>query len=263
MSLIDDGLVDKEKIGNSNYFWSFPAKKDRIMQLQHQQNLADVEQLKTASEEASARLADAKRGREDGNDRPAKLLRLTTALQERAALEAEYETLKENDPAALDLLEKELTMTTHAAKRWTDNILECKCYLKKKMAYNEKDACKAIQIPISFDCTFNHAIIALSLLERVYCFHHPCPFFVSDTQTHSFFLLSFLARRPGGQDPQVKQERARDRRRTRLVGSAKVRIECPLEGRLTFARAVYAAFVFGVGRDIMPFLARGVRVSLD
>eukprot|EP00957_Ditylum_brightwellii_P110959 8462377-Ditylum_brightwellii.AAC.1 len=26
--LVDDGLVDKEKIGGSNYFWSFPAKKD-------------------------------------------------------------------------------------------------------------------------------------------------------------------------------------------------------------------------------------------
>ena len=33
VAFVDDGLVEKEKIGGSNFFWSFPAKKDRINQL--------------------------------------------------------------------------------------------------------------------------------------------------------------------------------------------------------------------------------------
>ncbi|KAL7579099.1 hypothetical protein ACA910_019133 [Epithemia clementina (nom. ined.)] len=64
-SLVDDGLVDKEKIGGSNYFWSFPSKQDRQAQLEHQRVLKEIEQLKKDMEQAQVDLASAKRGRED------------------------------------------------------------------------------------------------------------------------------------------------------------------------------------------------------
>jgi hypothetical protein len=32
--LVDDGLVDAEKIGTSNYFWSFPSKVYRKVHVQ-------------------------------------------------------------------------------------------------------------------------------------------------------------------------------------------------------------------------------------
>jgi Leucine zipper with capping helix domain/Mnd1 HTH domain len=181
-SLIDDGLVDKEKIGGSNYFWSFPAKKDRQMQLQYEKTLEEIERLKTAVDEANAALLDAKRGREDedeaasdakggdgtdGGDESAppakkqktlpraeKLERLNSITKETAALEAELERLKENDPQALADLEKELDLVKQAANRWTDNIFNCKAYLVKKRGMDKKDACKLLGIAAAFDCTF-------------------------------------------------------------------------------------------------------------
>ena len=30
-SLVDDGLVDSERIGTSNYFWAFPSKAANIV----------------------------------------------------------------------------------------------------------------------------------------------------------------------------------------------------------------------------------------
>lgn len=30
-SLVDDGLVDSERIGTSNYFWAFPSKASNIV----------------------------------------------------------------------------------------------------------------------------------------------------------------------------------------------------------------------------------------
>ena len=30
-SLVDDGLVDTDRIGTSNYFWSFPSKASNIV----------------------------------------------------------------------------------------------------------------------------------------------------------------------------------------------------------------------------------------
>ena len=169
--MIDDALVEKAKIGGSNYFWSFKAKKDRMAQIQHEKTLKLIDELKPKVTEAEARLADAKRGREDDNEedeaaseektddakvstgsRAKKLARLTELGKQKANLEKELEKLKENDPAALADLEKELQLVTQAAHRWTDNIFECKNYLVKKRGMEKKQACKFLQISSEFDC---------------------------------------------------------------------------------------------------------------
>mmetsp|Transcript_24575 Transcript_24575/g.51954 ORF Transcript_24575/g.51954 Transcript_24575/m.51954 type:complete len:239 (+) Transcript_24575:124-840(+) len=180
--MIDDALVEKAKIGGSNYFWSFKAKKDRMAQIQHETTMKIIEELKPKMAEAEARLSDAKRGREedDGDDevgresskndgeerkenddrgtttapiggRAKKLARLTQVGKQKAVLEAELEKLKENDPATLADLGKELQLVTQAAHRWTDNIFECKSYLVKKRGMEKKEACKFLQISADFD----------------------------------------------------------------------------------------------------------------
>ena len=153
-SLLDDNLVEKEKIGGSNYFWSFPAKQDRLAQIQLEQTLADIQQLKTKVEEAKAKLADAKRGREEDEEgtRAKKLARLSELQKRKQSMESELESLQDNDPARLADLEKELQLVTAAANRWTDNIFECKSYLIKKRGMDKKDALKILGIPDSFDC---------------------------------------------------------------------------------------------------------------
>jgi hypothetical protein len=152
--LIDDGLVEKEKIGGSNYCWSFKSKKDYMAQKTHQATLDAIQELKPKVEEASAQLADAKRGREDDEEqgRAKKLQRLAALAKRKTALEAELEALKENDPAALADLEKELQLVTQAAHRWTDNIFECKSYLVKKRGIDKKQANKMLGITDNFDC---------------------------------------------------------------------------------------------------------------
>jgi hypothetical protein len=158
-SLVDDGLVEKEKIGGSNYCWAFKAKADRLAQKEHQKTLQLIQQLKVQVEEAAAQLADAKRGREDddgsaagGEDRATKLRRLVELETRKTQIQAELESLKENDPAALADLEKELKLVTEAANRWTDNIFECKSYLIKKRGMEKKDALKILGITANFDC---------------------------------------------------------------------------------------------------------------
>ena len=152
-SLIDDGLVDKEKIGGSNYFWSFPAKRDRLLQRQHEATVQMIDKLKVQVSDAEIKLADAKRGREDDNgERMTKLARLAELSKEHATVQAELDSLKENDPQALADLTKELQLVTQAAHRWTDNIFSCKSYLTKKRAMDPKEACKYLQITPAFDC---------------------------------------------------------------------------------------------------------------
>ncbi len=155
--LVDDGLVDKEKIGGTNYFWSFPGKRDRMLQLQHEETLVSIERLKEQITEANAKLADAKRGREDEGDdddknsRANKLARLAELEQSNKKDQAELEQLQQNDPQMLADLEKELKLVTEAANRWTDNIFACKSYLTKKRGMSSKEACRILGITTDFD----------------------------------------------------------------------------------------------------------------
>jgi len=152
-ALVDDGLAEKEKIGGSNYFWSFPGKRDRQLQIDHETTLAEIEGAKTRVAEAQCKLADAKRGREedDGGGRAAKLSRMVELEKEKKAKTAELDSLKENDPQALADLEKELKLVTEAAHRWTDNIFTCKSYLTKKRSMCSKESCKLLGITSAFD----------------------------------------------------------------------------------------------------------------
>ena len=150
-ALVDDGLVSKEKIGGSNFFWSFPGKKDRLAQIEHQKTLAQIEALQTDLDQATSMLTDAKRGREDEGGRAGKLARLADMTKTRTALEQEYAKLKENDPAVLADLEKELDLVTQAAHRWTDNIFNCQTYLVKKRGMEKKQVYRMLGITGNFD----------------------------------------------------------------------------------------------------------------
>lgn len=146
--------MNKDKIGGSNYYWSFPAKNDRLLQIEHDGTLLKINELRSSLKDAEVRLADAKRGREeeeeedaefggggDGNKgggqsknetRASKMARRVTLLTDLAKAQIELEKLKQNDPREIANLEKELTLVTDAANRWTDNIFSCKDYLVKK-----------------------------------------------------------------------------------------------------------------------------------
>jgi hypothetical protein len=215
------------KIGGSNYFWSFKAKKDRMAQIQNDKTLKLIEELKPQVAEAEARLSDAKRGREeeeeeddddddddeeevvqepnlkdDGNEekkdeesggdtaaststkkrvggsgggRAKKIARLSELGKQKIELEKQLDKLKENDPAALADLEKELQLVVQSANRWTDNIFECKSYLVKKRGMEKKEANKFLQIPADFDCAY------------IYCYYFPCP--LSSHRHHLFVIL--------------------------------------------------------------------------
>ena len=94
-----------------------------MLQLEHEKVLAEIESSKNKIAEVEAKLADAKRGREDEDgERAQKLARLSDLKKEKESMEKELESLKENDPQALADLEKELKLVTEAANRWTDNI---------------------------------------------------------------------------------------------------------------------------------------------
>mmetsp|Transcript_25596 Transcript_25596/g.51103 ORF Transcript_25596/g.51103 Transcript_25596/m.51103 type:complete len:213 (+) Transcript_25596:54-692(+) len=151
-ALVDDNLVMKRKVGGQVYFWSFPAKKDRDMLTKLEQLEKDLEVWERKRTQAEAALTSARKGREDDDgSRPAKMQKISSLESEKAAVAAELEVLKENDPAVVESLKKQLRMATEAAHRWTDNVFACKSYLTKKRGMSGKEADQYLRITSAFD----------------------------------------------------------------------------------------------------------------
>ncbi|KAH9377647.1 hypothetical protein HPB48_016118 [Haemaphysalis longicornis] len=67
-SLVDDGLVDSEKIGTSVYFWSFPSKAVSTRKRKLDELRAKVEDVEKKLRFVDGQLAKAQVGREESKD---------------------------------------------------------------------------------------------------------------------------------------------------------------------------------------------------
>nr|AEB78308.1 meiotic nuclear division protein 1 [Undaria pinnatifida] len=150
-SLVDDGLVDMDKIGPSNFFWSFPSKA-----VVDRQNLIDSLKRDIAKAEDTAavnkrKIASLVEERADTEERQLKLRRLQDNKQRVKQLESEYETLKENDPAELEKVTNVAEVCKDGVNRWTDNTWSIKSWMVKTRGMSGADVDKYLQIKADFD----------------------------------------------------------------------------------------------------------------
>ncbi|XP_047431204.1 meiotic nuclear division protein 1 homolog [Mugil cephalus] len=150
-SLVDDNMVDCEKVGTSNYFWAFPSKalharKRKLEELQKQ-----ISEAKERKESLQNAVKKARVGREDTKERSSLLKELQALRDERTQLQAELEKYKECDPEVIQEIRKSNVVAKDAVSRWTDNVFAIKSWTKKKFAFDDGRINKAFGIPEDFD----------------------------------------------------------------------------------------------------------------
>ncbi|XP_021249809.1 meiotic nuclear division protein 1 homolog isoform X3 [Numida meleagris] len=150
-SLVDDGMVDTDRIGTSNYFWAFPskalhAKKCKLEELQTQ--VAETSQKKEILQKSIEKL---KIGREDTAERGALMKELAALRQKKEQLKAEIEKYRECDPDVVEEMRQTSNVAKEAANRWTDNIFAIKSWAKRKFGFEESRIDKNFGIPEDFD----------------------------------------------------------------------------------------------------------------
>ncbi|KAK9980931.1 hypothetical protein ABG768_000512 [Culter alburnus] len=150
-SLVDDNMVDTERVGTSNYYWAFPSKalhtrKRRLEELdiQHEEG----NQRKKALQQA---VDKAKVGREVNDEREDLLKELTALKSQRDQLKVELEKYKECDPEVVEEIRKANISAKEAVSRWTDNVFAIKSWAKKKFGFENNRLDKAFGIPEDFD----------------------------------------------------------------------------------------------------------------
>ncbi|XP_022522930.1 meiotic nuclear division protein 1 homolog [Astyanax mexicanus] len=150
-SLVDDNMVDSERVGTSNYYWAFPSKalharKHRLEDLEKQNE--ESKQRKTALQQA---VEKAKNGRQDTKERATLQKELQSLKEQRESLRAEVEKYKECDPEVVEEMRKENITAKEAVSRWTDNVFSIKSWAKKKFSFEDSRLDKAFGIPEDFD----------------------------------------------------------------------------------------------------------------
>ncbi|KAJ1815124.1 Meiotic nuclear division protein 1 [Coemansia sp. RSA 2599] len=150
-SLVDDNLVRCEKIGTSNYFWSFPSesalrRKTRLRDLERE--IAAMEAKQTELNES---VEQAMLGREQTGERAG----LAEELAEIEALwtsqQAELRQFEECDPVLMAQKKTHTAIAKDAANRWTDNIFIIQGWVRDKFSMDPADFNKHFGIPADFD----------------------------------------------------------------------------------------------------------------
>lgn len=150
-SLVDDNMVDCERVGTSNYYWAFPSKalnarKHKLEELKKQNSEA-----KQRKESLHKAVEKAKVGRQDTKERSALLKELQALRDERKQLTEELEKYRECDPEVIQEMRKSNVVAKEAVSRWTDNVFAIKSWTKKKFAFDDSRINKAFGIPEDFD----------------------------------------------------------------------------------------------------------------
>ncbi|XP_075786191.1 meiotic nuclear division protein 1 homolog isoform X1 [Pelodiscus sinensis] len=118
-SLVDDGMVDTDRIGTSNYFWAFPSKalharKRKLEALESQ--FAESSQKKERLQQS---IEKSKIGRQDTAERAALIKELAALREKKEQLKAEIDTYQECDPDVVEEIRQANKVAKEAANRWT------------------------------------------------------------------------------------------------------------------------------------------------
>ncbi|KAI1883688.1 hypothetical protein AGOR_G00234130 [Albula goreensis] len=150
-SLVDDNMVDCERIGTSNYYWAFPSKalharKRKIDELEKQH--AEGKQRQVALQQA---IDKSKVGRQDTEERSTLQKELQSLREQRDQLKAEVDKCRECDPEVVEDIRRSNTTAKEAVNRWTDNVFAIKSWAKRKFGFEDSRIDKAFGVPEEFD----------------------------------------------------------------------------------------------------------------
>ncbi|ESN97790.1 hypothetical protein HELRODRAFT_85168, partial [Helobdella robusta] len=150
-SLVDDGMVDTDKIGTSVYFWAFPSKASQNRKRKLDELSVKLEEMKKKKMTLEESIKGAASGREQSNERDKALHEVNELKSTKEELLKELEKYKECDPEVMQQMKVETTVAREAINRWTDNIFSFKSWMKKKFMCEEATINKQFEIPESLD----------------------------------------------------------------------------------------------------------------
>ncbi|XP_061769308.1 meiotic nuclear division protein 1 homolog isoform X2 [Nerophis ophidion] len=134
-SLVDDNMVDCERVGTSNYFWAFPSKALHARELRLEELQKQVSEAQERKSSLQNAVGKAKEGREDTTERSALLKELQALKDEQIQLHTELDKYKECDPEVVEQMKKSNAVAKEAVSRWTGATYTLERLILRKIRY--------------------------------------------------------------------------------------------------------------------------------
>jgi len=151
-SLISDNLVESDKIGSGNFYWSLPSKAYQNLSTKLKEYEDEIEKLIQTKENLELEITEQMLGREETNERKENLQKLKSLKEEYEKKLAAVEKYRRNDPERLKQLHNEAKAAKDKANQWTDNIFITKQWLmSRNPALSEDDLNTHFGIPADLD----------------------------------------------------------------------------------------------------------------
>ena len=150
-SLVDDRLVNAEKIGTSNYFWSFPSTAMQSRQNTRNALQEELSRVQEARVKSEIQLSEAAAQREDSSERDDLLEKYNHLEENRRIAASKLEMHRANDPKLMAQKRADAEKAKLAANRWTDNIFSLQSYCSNHFSIERSQFNEQFSIPDDFD----------------------------------------------------------------------------------------------------------------
>ena len=121
-SLVNDNLVETDKIGSSSYYWALPSKIYQVKKNALDRNHQSIESTKTENEALKTKIKEAKASRKETDERREKLEELEEFISKKQEYEKKLATYKKNDPERYNKIISDTKQLITLHELWKDNI---------------------------------------------------------------------------------------------------------------------------------------------
>ena len=150
-SLVDDNMVNQDKVGSINVFYSFPSAQMVRLKTEIKDLNEAEEVMKQKIISVEKKIQELHKTRPQGEKRNREMSEFVQLKKQKKTNEEEINVWQQNDPAILDEIESKIKIAKDAANRWTDNIWAIESYLVKKKNQDRKVVKKFLGVTDSFD----------------------------------------------------------------------------------------------------------------
>ncbi|KAG8905079.1 hypothetical protein FRB99_000727 [Tulasnella sp. 403] len=150
-SLVDDNLVCSDKIGTSNFFWSFPSARGVMLNTKVDNLKSTITSLKSSVADLERSIAEENAERVMTSERQAALDQHAQLQARLTALNREREQYGASDPIQINAKRRAVELAREAAVRYTDNTLAVISHLRNTHGVDAKDVRDHLEIPDDWD----------------------------------------------------------------------------------------------------------------
>ena len=150
-SLLDDNLVDTDKIGAGNFYWAFLSKAQTNRERRLQALEQEIADLKNERKLLQSKLEEETKSRQQTEERQEALSQYAELQAEVAAQDKELEELRKTQPEYLQECVDKAGKSRAEGNRYTDEIFAMMSFMKKTMMAREEDIKRQFGLPEELD----------------------------------------------------------------------------------------------------------------